>query len=407
MVPFHRLLAVVGLVGLLQADPAIGAEWTLTADVEQTVEVDDNFGLDKPSEGVLFGSTSRIDLHLGAQTERTWWKLTTGTRLSAFAGSGDDTGLDRADPRATGQVVHQGKRFRAGARFQFTRASVASTQFGLARPPATGAEILPDDTEATFDDLGTISNDDAIETILNLRSGVIFDLDPLNRLSLDAFGRRESFSGNVTELADVNVYGTVVGWEHDITERTNTDLSFRLQRLTADDLENTDILGLTATGGFDTVLTPRLTFGLDAGFSVADIERDPPGRDETPFGFAGGLEVAYQLADTQLSFEAKHGLEASALDDLQERTIVGFLIEHAVNYRSRLSLLTSYSRQVPIDDSTNNRRELFVLSPDYSIDLTPNWRARMGYILRLGDDSGLATSNNLFIEINRSFDLLR
>ena len=44
----------------------------------------------------------------------------------------------------------------------------------------------------------------------------------------------------------------------------------------------------------------------------------------------------------------------------------------------------------------------------YSIDLSPDWRARMGYTLRLSDeDAGLAKSNNFFVSINRSFDLLR
>lgn len=49
-----------------------------------------------------------------------------------------------------------------------------------------------------------------------------------------------------------------------------------------------------------------------------------------------------------------------------------------------------------------------MLSPSYTIDLTPDWQVRMGYTFRLRDeDAGLATSNNFFVSINRSFDLLR
>jgi hypothetical protein len=91
MVPFRRLLAVAGLVGFVQAGPATAVEWTLAADVAQRVEVDSNFQLDDKSEGVLFGSTSTIDLRLGARTKRTQWNLSTGVHLIKFVGPGNDS----------------------------------------------------------------------------------------------------------------------------------------------------------------------------------------------------------------------------------------------------------------------------------------------------------------------------
>lgn len=427
MVPFRHLLAVArlagfvlaGLVlaGLVQAGPAAAAEWTLAADVAQRVEVDSNFKLDDESEGVLYGATSTIDLRLAARTKRTRWNLATGTRLSVFAGSGDDTGLDGADPRASGGVFHRGKRFTANLAFGFSRQSVASTQFGLAALPAGsvilpgGTVILPDGTLATLDDFGTISNEDATRTSLNLRGGVTLNLDALNRLSLSASGTLERFSNeDGGELEPSNSYGTTVSWEHDLTKRTSTDLSLGLRRFTVDDAENFESLTLTTTGGLDTQLTPRLTFGFDAGFNVANIKRDPPGRDDTPVGFNGGLRLDGQLAaDTQFSLEANQGFEPSSLGELQTRSTVGLSIEHSINSRARLSLSASYSRQVSAGTSNDtDNSQLFVLSPSYTIDLSPDWQVRMGYTFRLRDeDAGLATSNNFFVSINRSFDLLR
>ncbi len=84
MVQFSRLLAVAGLAGCVLAGPAAAAEWTLAADVEQRIEADSNFGLDDPSEGSLYGSTSTLDLRLGHRTKRTRWNIATGTRLSVF-----------------------------------------------------------------------------------------------------------------------------------------------------------------------------------------------------------------------------------------------------------------------------------------------------------------------------------
>ena len=397
MVPFRRLLAVAGLAGLVlaglvQAGPAAAAEWTLAADVVQRIEVDSNFKLDDTSEGVLYGSTSTIDLRLAARTKRTRWNLAAGTRLSVFAGSGDDTGLDGADPRVNGGVFHQGKRFTADATFRFSRTSVAFTQFG-------------------GEDFDTITDENATRTRFDLRGGATFNLDPLNRLSLSASGTLERFSNeDGSDLEPNDSYGTTVSWEHDLTKRTSTDLSLELRRFTVDDAENFESLTLTTTGGLDTQLTPRLTFGFDAGFNVANIKRDPPGRDDTPVGFNGGLRLDGQLAaDTQFSLEANHGFEPSSLGELQTRSTVGLSIGHSINSRARLSLSASYSRQVSADNSNDtDNSQLFVLSPSYTIDLTPDWQVRTGYTFRLRDeDAGLATSNSFFVSINRSFDLLR
>jgi hypothetical protein len=168
-------------------------------------------------------------------------------------------------------------------------------------------------------------------------------------------------------------------------------------------------LTFTTTGGLETQLNPRLTMGFDAGFNVADIERDSPERDDTAIGFNGGLHFNYQLAaDTQISLVADQGFEPSSLGELQNRTTIGLSIGHSINSRSRFTLSTSYSRQVSADNSNDTDRQLFVLGPSYSIDLTPDWRARMGYTLRLRDeDADLAVSNNFFLTLSRSFNLLR
>jgi hypothetical protein len=217
------------------------------------------------------------------------------------------------------------------------------------------------------------------------------------------------FSGDSGELEDNTSFGGGVSWAHDLTMRTSTSLSFRLWHFTVDDDVNTESLTFTTTGGLDTQLTPRLTFGFDAGFNVADIKRDPPERDDTPVGFTGGLRLGWQLAaDTQFSLRANQGFAPSSLGGVQSRSTVGGSIEHSINNRSQLSLSTSYSRQTAADTSINDDRQLFVLSPSYTIDLSPDWRAQMSYTLRLRDeDTEFATSHNFFVSIIRSFDLLR
>jgi hypothetical protein len=270
--------------------------------------------------------------------------------------------------------------------------------------------ILPDDTVALLDDFETITNDNATRTSFNLRSGVTFNIDPQNRLSLSASGAVVNFSKNATELEDSINYGTSLSWGHDLTEVTSTNLTVGVRRFSVDDVENTESMTLNATAGFDTQLSPRMTFGLDAGISAADINRDPPGSDDSTIGFTGALRLGWNLADTSFSLSASQGFEPSTIGELQTRSTVGLSVGHSINSRSQLSLAASYSRQTTAGSSlgSDTERQLFALSPGYSIDLSPDWRAQMGYTLRMRDEkSGFATSNNIFFSISRSFDLLR
>lgn len=420
MAVFRRAGALVGAVGLgvaalMQAGSLSAAEWALAADVDQRFEADSNFRLAEDSEGAIVGSTSSIDLRLTGETKRTRWNVSTGARVSVFGGEGDDTGLDRSDPRVSGGVVHRGKDYTANVAFNFLRTSVAFAQFGLAPLPEGavplpgGAVLLPDGTVSPSEEFTTISNEDATLNRFNARGGVTYSLDPRNRVSASAFGSLTRYSGDSGELVPNTNYGANVAWERDLTKRTEGALTLGLQRFTADDVTDTESLTFTATGGFDTELTPRLSFGLDAGLSLVDFRQDPPGSDDKSVHFAGGLRLNWASADTRFSLTASQSVEPSSLGELQSRSTVGLSVTHSINRRSDLALVSSFSRQVSAggDVGLDEDRNLFVLGPTYGIDLTSRWRLSTGYRLRLSDqEDGLATSHNVFVSFSRSFDLI-
>ncbi len=420
MARFRRLgtlggAASVGLAAIMHAGPLVAAEWKLAADVEQRFEADSNFGLDEASDGTLVGSTSSIGLRLTGETKRTVWNLNTGARLSAFAGEGDDTGLDRSDPRLSGGLVHRGKRFSANMAFSFVRTSVAFAQFGLDPLPSGavalpgGVVLLPDNTIVPLEEFETISSEDATLNRVSAQGGLTYSVDPRNRVSFSASGAVTRFSEDTIDLVPTTTYGTTVDWERDLTRRTATTLSLGLRHFTADDVFNTESLAFTATGGFDTELTPRLSFGLDAGVSLIDFRQDSPGSDDFSVGFEGGLSVDWASADTRFSLSARQGVEPSSLGELQSRSTVGLSIGHSINRRSDVSLASSFSRQVSAggDVGLDTERYLFVLAPTYGIDLTSRWRLATGYQFRLSDqDEGLASSHNVFVSVSRSFDLI-
>lgn len=407
--------AGAGLIAISNGGSLEAAEWSLAADVEQRFEADSNFQLDEDSEGAVVGSTTTIGLRLTAETKRTVWNLNTGARLTAFGGEGDDTGLDRSDPRISTGVVHRGKRYTANAAFSYVRTSQAFAQFGLAPLPEGavplpgGVVLLPDGSVSPIEEFATISNEDATLNRYTARGGLTYSIDPRNRVSASASSSLTRFSEETGELVDNTNYGGTVAWERDLTPRTQSELSFGLQHFTADDAVSTETLAFTATAGFNSELTPRLTFGLDAGASLIDLSQDPPGSDDLSVDFAGGLRVDWEAPDTRFSLSARHSVEPSSLGELQSRTTVGLSAGHSINERSDLSLVSSFSRQVSTgqDLGLDDDRYLLVLGPTYGIDLTSRWRLSMGYRLRLADqEGGLATSHNVFVGVSRSFDLI-
>lgn len=420
MAVFRRAGALAGAVGLgfaasMHAGSLSAAEWTLAADVDQRFEAHSNFGLAEDSEGAVVGSTTSIGLRLTGATKRTQWNVNTGARLSVFGGKGDDTGLDRSDPRLSAGVVHRGKDYTANAAFNFLRTSVAFAQFGLAPLPEGavplpgGVVLLPDGSISLIEEFATISDEDATLNRFNARGGATYSLDPRNRVSASAFGSLTRYSGDSGELVPNTTYGADLAWERDLTRRTEAALRVGVQRFTADDVTDTVSRTFTATAGFDTELTPRLSFGLDAGLSLVDFSQDPPGSDDTSVQFAGGLRVNWALADTRFSLTASQSVEPSSLGELQSRSTVGLSVAHSINERSDLALISSFSRQVSAggDAGLDEARNLFVLGPTYGIDLTSRWRLSMGYQFRLSDqEAGLATSHNVFLGLSRSFDLI-
>ena len=407
--------AGIGLIAIAHAGTLNAAEWSLAADVEQRFEADSNFQLEEDSEGAVVGSTSSIGLRLTARMKRTVWNLNTGARLTAFGGGGDDTGLDRSDPRLSSGVVHRGKRYTASAAFSYLRTSQAFAQFGLGPLPEGserlpgGVVLLPDGTLSPLEEFATISDEDATLNRYNARGGLTYSIDPRNRVSASASSSLTRFSEETIELVDTTSYGATVAWQRDLTRRTETELSLGLQHFTADDVVNTETLAFTATGGFSTELTPRLTLGIYAGGTLIDFGQDPPGSDDLSADFAGGLRVNWAVPDTRFSLSVRHSVEPSSLGELQSRTTLGLSAGHSINERSDLSLMSSFSRQVSAggDVGLDEDRHLFVLGPTYGLDLTSRWRLSMGYRFRLADqDDGLATSHNVFLGVSRSFDLI-
>jgi len=410
--PAHAGLSAVLLAALFVPGAGAAAVWELAADVSERLEADTNIGLDSDSGDFGAGSTTSVGVLLGVQTETTRWRVRAGATVSGFVGSSDKAGLNSSDPDFRGTVRHKGKNFTARAVVSYKRRPVTFTQFGLDPLPdgslflPDGTILLPDGSVTDISDFETITRADATRSRINAQGSTTLFLDSVNSLSFSAFGEVIRFSGDTGELVPNTNIGVGVSWGHSFSPLTSANFNVGVSRFTTDETPKLESISYSATGGIVTELSPQLDFHASAGVTFSDSER-PGFSDNTSVGFNGDALLQYTLSDTTFSLTAKQKVSPSSLGELQNVTTFGAGVGHQINSRSNVGLWVSYSRQKStVEDGTENR-QFFAVSPNYSMDLTEDWKATVGYVFRLSDiESDLETSNNFFVTISRSFDLL-
>lgn len=378
------------LVAALLAVTANGSaqEWTLSGAVSQRVEADTNKRVDPDTPGAVIGFTTGLDLAVEAETQRASWSLEGGLRGSRFFGEGADEDLDRVDPNVQGSVEFRGKRYQTTSSFSLTRRGTSLTE---------------------FEDTGIVDQD-VTQTQVRLDSGVLFLVDPRNRMSVDGFASLRRFSEEIDGLTPSETYGISSAWVHDIDPRTAVRLQLGLRRFTTDspDLQTESFI-YDANARVDHQLSQRLSFGLGGGVSVTDQNEEGAGGfedSELVAGLNGEAELAYELETTRLTLAASQRVEPSASGDLQNQSRVSVNLSEELTEVWRLAFSTSYIRQSAQSDDGDveggDTRQSVVLSPTLSTRLTPDWRMEFGYALRLTDgDAGAAISNSVFLGITR------
>ena len=393
------------LVLLLGAAPAGAQDWSLIGSFSQTGELISNIGIntddeDDEDDGLSYGSTTGLNFNLGYETPRTQWTLGSGTRLRFFGGSEDAEGLSTFNPNARGAVSFDGGRLNLGSDFSFSRASQTFTEF---------------DEEGGFESDGIVIDAEARRTNLGFGVNAGYELSARNTLGFSAGTRIVRFSENDDELDDNTTITAGVSLARVISPRTSLIFATSAQRFMADDFENSEAFSVNGTVGFQRTVSQQLSLTGRAGLAYIETEEDVFDEfgqivretDSTVSG-VGGFNLSYSMPRTSFGLTFSQSVAPASTGELRNTSTLGLSVSHRIDSIQSVSLNSTLSRRVDViealDGSTTDDREVFAqISPSYSISLSQDWSARVGYTLRFADsDDGDAFSNRVFLSFSRS-----
>jgi hypothetical protein len=384
--------AVLGLLGAAASPSgAAAAEWIVGGSVSQSVEADSNADLDEDG-GAAYGTTTALGLDLLALTPTTQWQVETGASIGIFGGEADTDDRNKPHPNFATAVSHNGKYLDTGASFAFDM------------QPSSISEL---------EETG-VAEGDATEISVRLGADAAYALDSRNQLSLGGSGRITRFSGGTTSLEPTTSYGANLAWIRALSPVTQGNLTFGVNRFTAESEENRESLTFSLTAGAGHQVNARLSVDASLGVSATRTERTRAEARESALaiGGLGDLAVIWTpAADTQLVFALSHGLEPSSRGELQTVTALGAGLQHAVNNWASAGIDVLVERQSSgdgfEDDSDSSARTVASLSPSLAFSLSPDWALRAGYALTMERETDTdALSHRAFLTLTRQFDIL-
>lgn len=382
-------LAATGLCACLVPSAAFAVDWEIETTTNQLTEVDDNFRLEEDSSGVVFGTTTTLDLGVFARSPTSLWQFNPGFKATVFGGPGNTEDLNEITPQVSTEYSRQGQRTSQSASFDFSTDSASFTE---------------------IDDTG-LTTEDATRTQYNLDGSFTYLLSPSgSSLGLSGFAVVTRFSEGTSSLTPTTNVGASVDLSHVVNPRLTTGLSLGVRQFTADNAEDVESLTYSLDGSATYNFNSRWSFAMGLGALVTDTERfvtiaNGTRRDtEVSPGFNANAEIAYRRESTEFSLTASQALEPSSLGELQTRINFGFSASQQINERSTLRFDATYSSQTSSStfDENDTDRVLFSVSPGYSYQLTRNWSADLSYRYRRLSGSSSADSSNFSIRLTHN-----
>ena len=389
-------LVLIACVGL---PVAASAEWSVTGNVGETIEANDNPQLESDSPGGAVGSITNLSLQALREWPTLRWGIGTNLGFSKFWGPGANDSLDG---------------LRGGVLTTFLDKTTPLTNYHA----SFYGSVLPASVSEVFD--SGVTNADTTTFTYGGQGSLTHQLNALNAIGLSVSASSQSFSNDgSSDSATVftpNTYLTAgQSWIRGVTPRTNFTLAATTGWYLADGDGTTDSVSESVTAQVHTELSERLSFTAGAGGNVV---RTSGSVDETTGGFIGNAALSYALATTALSAFASHNLAPSSLGSLQENSTAGFNVGHQINEFSSVSFSGVFVYQQPIVSVPSNldqQHQALVLSAGYYRSLGQNWNLGLNYTFtqQNNDDDeffsvlndGSSTSNAVFATLTRSFNL--
>jgi hypothetical protein len=367
-----RQLSQLALVCLgLLPSPALAWDWSLSSTLSQTFELNDNQFMRNMLAGGTLGSYSTVTANAVGLTPTSRLTVDSDVGYRKYWGPGTD-GISQTESDWVGINAHY-----------VTWGKNRDDQVFLDGSFRRSSVVL-----AVLGDLGLLTNVHGDIDRTSLQGGFQRSLSALDTFSFSASSTVTTYdpSSSGTQFVDTTA---TTSWRHRVDPLTTLSVTSQVEWLNYDTQPTTNLLLFRNTGGFETTLSPVLSYGASAGVIYTDAQIGTPTAPFVPTAlqapaFAAGSSVGFIadahaiyriLKNTTLNLAAGHSVSPSITGALTTRSTIHAGVTQAINARSSVSVAGDISRQT-VSGSTN---DFLSGSVSYAYQLAREWNTSLTY----------------------------
>jgi hypothetical protein len=366
----NRSTKVIAACLSLVPGPALAWDWSLYSTLSETVELNNNQFMNTVPTGGTVGSYTTLSASALGLTSTSKLMLDGDIGYRKYWGPGTE-GVSQTESDSAGLKAH----------YESWGKNLDDKYWldGTFRQSSTLVAVL--------EDLGVTANvhGDLDRTMVG--GGIQRSLSALDTISVSATSALTTYtpSSGGTEFTDTSVVTT---WRHRVSPLTTLSATSQVEWLNYETSPFTNLYILRETAGFETRVSPLLSYGGSAGIAYTDTQignGSPFGPTVIPptpltggstVGFIGDAHALYKiLKNTTLNLTAGETVAPSIVGTLTQRIYLHAGLIQTINDRSSVSLAGEASRQT----SSGTTNDFLSASVSYSYILARDLNASLTY----------------------------
>jgi hypothetical protein len=386
---------------------ARAVDWSLRSTASETVELNNNLFLNpSPLPGV--GSYSTISANAEARTPTSKFDFDSYVNYNKYFG-----------PAANSLPDTENLSYGFRGHYETYGKNTSDRNYLDAGYSSSSAAF------ALLSQLGVLTNVVGSINTLNFAGGIDRSLSALDNLSLSARSTLSSYEPPSAGTAFTDTSANA-SWNHRLTPLTSLTVSSNAEWLAYNNAFSTNTIILRNQGGFDTNLSPLLSF--HGTWGAANIQVENTGIATAPSASAVGLIydmlLTYKaLKSTTFTLAAYQSVGPTAIGSLVKSSSVSAGVAHVINSASNLFLSANFGQNTSAGSGTSQYASASV---SYSRTLARDWTAAITYryLHSFGNTAataviapvvggipvisglGAASSNSLVVVVSKSTTLL-
>ena len=350
--------AAVAVFLCLMAPAARAVDWSIRSTASETVELNDNMFLSPHPIGGTLGSYSTISANAEARTPTSRFNVDSSVNYNKYLGPGA-SGLPQTEALSFGFRGHY-------------------ETFGKINSDRSYLDAGYNQSIAAFallNQLGVIANVKGSLDTLNFGGGVDRSLGALDTVSLSARSTLTSFdpSSAGTAYTDTSARGS---WNHRLNSLTAITASSDAEWLNYDNAFGTNLIILRNQAGFDTSLSPLLSFRGNWGAAYIQTNNSgPAAASASVTGLIYDMQLTYRvLKNTTFTLGTFQSVGPSVLGSLFQSRSVQAGLTHIINSLSSLSFSAG-----AFETTSTSTSQFASASVSYTRTLARDWTANLSY----------------------------